>query len=78
MKRGGRGKGHSVCHFRVFCALCHKHAFDAKRRNLDDKITPIILDGYRASNSYKMYDPITQNMSINKYVAMDEGSSWDW
>lgn len=65
-------------HFRVFGALYHKHVLDAKRRNLDDKKTPMLLVCFHANNAYKMHDLVTKKTSINKYIVLDEGNSWDW
>lgn len=67
-----------VHHFRVLGALYHKHVLDVKRRNLDDKKTPMILVRFYENNAYKMHDPVTKKMSINKYIVLDEGDSWDW
>ncbi|RDX60552.1 Copia protein, partial [Mucuna pruriens] len=58
-------------HLKVFVSLCFKHV-PYKRKKLDDKGERMTLVGYHTVWSYKLYNPINQNMTINRDVFIDE------
>ena len=64
-------------HLRVFRSLCFKHVPDERRKKLQDKSVPMILVGYHPIGAYRLYDPLTHKIFINKDVVIDEDGSWD-
>ena len=55
------------------------HIIDEQRSKLDDKIQKYIFIGYDAnSKSYKLYNPNTGKIIINRGVIFDEEGEWDW
>ena len=66
-----------VKHLRVFGSLCFKHVPDERRKKLQDKSVPMILVGYHPIGAYRLYDPLTHKIFINKDVVIDEDGSWD-
>ncbi|GAU21786.1 hypothetical protein TSUD_329110 [Trifolium subterraneum] len=64
----------SVKHLRIFGSLCYRHIPDEMRRKLDDKCEHLILIGYDATSAYKMYNPKSQKVIINRDGVVDEKS----
>lgn len=68
-----------VDHFRIFGCLAHVHVPDHKRIKLDDKSkTHIFLGVSKESKAYKLFDPITKKITINRDVKFEENACWKW
>ncbi|RVW35655.1 Retrovirus-related Pol polyprotein from transposon TNT 1-94 [Vitis vinifera] len=69
----------SVDYFRVFGCISHVHVPDSKRTKLDDKSFSCVLLGVsEESKAYRLYDPISQKIIINRDVVFEEDKNWDW
>ena len=72
------GMNHSVSHLKVFCCVAYAHIPDELRRKLDKKGQKCIFVGYSEdTKSYKLYDPVTKKVIINRDVQFVENESWD-
>ena len=73
------GRMPSVSHLRVFGSLTYVHVPDQQRSKLDDKSEKYVFIGYDASSKgYKLYNPFTSKIIINRDVEFNEGKTWDW
>ncbi|KAF2297179.1 hypothetical protein GH714_018880 [Hevea brasiliensis] len=71
------GRRPDVSHFRIFGCIVYAHVPDEKRRKLDDKGEKCIFLGVSDySKAYKMYNPNTKKIVINRDVICDEASTW--
>jgi len=66
------GNKPSVNHLRVFRSVCYKHVPDARRKKLDDKCEAIVLVGYHKTRAYRLYNPITRKIVINRDIMTNE------
>lgn len=69
----------SVAHLRVFgCIACAKIP-KARRIKLDDKGEKYIFVGYGdRTMGYKLYNPLTKKVIINRDVVSEEDQTWSW
>ncbi|KAI0503926.1 hypothetical protein KFK09_014872 [Dendrobium nobile] len=68
-----------VDHLRVFGNISFVHVPDQKRRKLDKKYKKCVFVGYsESSKAYKLYDPITKKVVVNRDVRFEESLTWDW
>jgi len=73
------GRRPSIRHLRVFGCIAYAHVPDQIRKKLDDKGERCIFIGYCSnSKAYKLYNPETKNVIINRDVTFDEGGMWNW
>lgn len=50
-----------------------------KRSKLDEKVEIGILIGYSSSaKAYRIFNPKTKKISMNRDVQVDEFSTWNW
>jgi transposase InsO family protein len=69
----------SVEYFKVFGCLSHVYVSDNNRTKLDDKSRGYALLGVSVeSKAYRLYDPMSQNIIMNKDIVFEEDKSWDW
>ena len=69
----------SVAHFRVFGCISHVHVPDSKRTKLDDKSVICVLFGVsQESKAYRLYDPNSQKIVVNRDVVFEEDKHWEW
>lgn len=67
----------SVSHLRIFGCVAFAHVPKELRKNLDDKNEKCIFVRYtKQSKAYKLYNPITKNVSISRDVKFLQGQSW--
>ena len=60
-------------HFRIFGCIAYAHIPDEKRKKLDDKGEKCIFLGVSEhSKAYKLYNPITKKIVVNRDVVLDE------
>jgi len=63
----------------VFGCLCFSHIPQAKRDKLDKKSEPGIFVGYSSSSkAYKVYQPQTGKIIVNRDVFFNEEEKWNW
>jgi hypothetical protein len=63
------GLKHNVAHLKVFGCVAYTHVPDELRRKLDKKGYKCIFVGYsEETKGYKLYDPITRKVIINRDV----------
>ena len=69
----------NVDHFKIFGCICYARIPDQTRTKLDEKGEKCIFlgvsDCYKA---YKLYNPITKKIVINRDVIFDEENFWTW
>lgn len=71
------GRKPSANHLKIFGSFSYKHIPDAKRRKLEDKSTPLVLLGYHNTRSYRLFDPYTKQVAINRDVIVLESEVWN-
>lgn len=72
------GRKHNVSHMRVFGCVAYAHVPDELRRKLDNKGEKCIFVGYSdESKAYKLYNPISKKVIINRDVQFIEDEAWD-
>jgi len=70
------GQRPTVDHFRIFGCIAYAHVPDQKRKKLDDKGVKCIFLGISdQSKAYKLYDPMTKKIIINRDMIFDEGQT---
>jgi len=68
-----------VQHFRFFGCTAYVHVPDSQRKKLDDKSTKCILLGLsEESKAYKLYDPKSKKVVIDRDVIFEESQGWNW
>jgi len=68
----------SVAHFIVFGCVAYAHVPKEMRRKIDEKNENCIFLGYNdQSKEYKLYNPMTKKVIINKDVEFKEYEAWD-
>lgn len=67
----------SVDYFRVFGCMSHVHVPDSKRVKLDDKSLKV-LGVSEESKAYRLFDPVSQKIIINRDVVFKEDQQWQW
>ncbi|KAH0632884.1 hypothetical protein KY284_035670 [Solanum tuberosum] len=73
------GQQPDVQHLRVFRCIAFAHVPDQKRTKLDDKANKCVFMGVsRESKDYKLYNPISKMVIINRDVVFDEDNFWSW
>jgi hypothetical protein len=69
----------SIVYFRVFGCISHVHVPDSKRAKLDDKSLACVLLGVsEESKAYRLYDPASQKIIVNRHVVFEEDKGWNW
>jgi len=64
---------------RVFGSIGYIHVSNQERSKLDDKSKRYIFIGYDSSfKEYKLYNPNSGKIVINRDVEFDEEYFWDW
>jgi len=72
------GRMHSVTHMRVFGCVEYAQAPYELRNKLDSKGDKCIFVGYSdESKAYKLYNPLTKKVIINRDVHFIEEEAWD-
>ncbi|KAJ8632816.1 hypothetical protein MRB53_026152 [Persea americana] len=78
-KEAWNGLKPSVEHFRVFGCISHVHIPDNKRVKLDAKSLKCVLLGVREeSEAYRLFDPISKKIIVNRDVVFEEDQEWSW
>ena len=73
------GRKPNVDHFRIFGCICYARIPDQRRTKIDDKGEKCIFLGVsNCSKAYKLYNPITKKIVINRDVIFDEENFWTW
>ena len=69
----------TIEHIRVFGCIGNVHVPAARRLKLDARSQMHILIGYsEESKGYKMFNPLTKEVTISRDVVFDESEPWDW
>ncbi|XP_016730136.1 uncharacterized protein [Gossypium hirsutum] len=69
----------SLAHLRTFGCTCYAQVPAVKRRKLDKKAQVGISVGYNTvKNGYKILDPSTNKILVNRDVVFNEKASWNW
>ncbi|XP_016709144.1 uncharacterized protein [Gossypium hirsutum] len=69
----------SVVHLRIFGCICYAHVLIIKREKLEKKAQLGILVGYNSvEKGYRILDPTTYKVFVNRYVVFDEKAAWNW
>ena len=72
-----RRKKLSVSHLRIFG--CTTYALVDLRTKLDDKSVKCVFIGYATqSKAYRLYNPLTGKIIVNRNVVFDEDAGWVW
>nr|GEV34256.1 retrovirus-related Pol polyprotein from transposon TNT 1-94 [Tanacetum cinerariifolium] len=72
------GNKPSVSHLRVFGSVCYALRTGHKHK-LEDKSQKFIFVGYCTnSKAYRLFDPLTQRLSVSRNVVFDENVDWKW
>lgn len=67
------GNKPDLSHVRIFGSVAYKHVPKQLRRKLDDKSKKMVLVGYQGNSAnYRLYDPLTQKVSVSRDVVFDE------
>ena len=78
-KEAWSGRNPVVDHFRIFGCIVYAHVPDEKRKKLDNKGEQCVFLGIiEESKAYKLINPITKKIIINRDVIFDEESTWNW
>ena len=68
----------SIRYLKVFGCIAYTHVLNQLSKKLDDKGEKCIFIGYSTnSKAYKLYNPETKKVIINKDVMFDEEGRWD-
>jgi hypothetical protein len=63
---------------KVFGCVSYTHVPDDLRRKMDNKVHKCIFVGYsEETKGYKLYDPLTRKLIINRNVQFMENEAWD-
>jgi hypothetical protein len=69
----------SVGYFRVFGCIGHVHVPHEKRTKLDSRSTKCVLLGVsEETKGYRMFNPLTKKLIINRDVIFEENATWNW
>lgn len=69
----------AVHFFRIFRCITYAHVPENQRKKLDDRSVKCILLGVsEESKAYRLFDPTSQKILINRDVVFDETAKWDW
>ena len=69
---------HNVTHLRAFGCVAYAHDLDELRNMFDNKGKKCIFVGYSdESKAYKLYNPSTKKVIINRDVHFIEEEVWD-
>lgn len=60
---------------KVFDSICYKHVSDTRRKKLDNKRESMIHVGYKNSEAYTLFIPISDNIIISRDIVIDENYS---
>eukprot|EP00253_Pinus_taeda_P010971 PITA_10971 len=72
------GRKKNVTHMRFFGCVAYAHVPDELRKELDNKGEKCIFVGYSdESKAYKLYNPSTKKVIINRDVQFIEEEAWD-
>jgi len=72
------GRKHSMTHMRVHECVAYAHVLDELRKNLNKKGEICKFFGYNdESKAYKLYNPLTKKVIINRDVKLIEEEAWD-
>ncbi|OMO58967.1 Integrase, catalytic core [Corchorus capsularis] len=73
------GQKPNVTHLRIFGSVCYARIPKAKRGKLDEKAEVGVFVGYNTrSKGYKIFNPATSNVYVNRDVNFDENAAWNW
>jgi transposase InsO family protein len=68
----------NVAHLRTFGCIAYAHLPSELRRKLDDRSEKCIFTSYsETSKSYRLYNPITKKLILNRDVQFLENQFWD-
>ena len=68
----------SVRHLRIFGCIAYALVNSQYRHKLDEKSEKCILIGYSLqSKAYRLYNPVSGKVIINRNVMFDERTSWN-
>lgn len=68
-----------ISQFKTFGCIGFVHAFDQKRRKLDDKSNKCVLLGVNEGfKAYKLYNLVNKNIYISRDVKFQEDVAWEW
>lgn len=74
-----KGEKPTVGHLWVFGCVAHVIIDSHFRQKLDSKTDKYIFIGYcEKSKAYKLYDPNTEKLKINRNVKFFEDTPWSW
>ena len=69
---------HSVSHLKVFGCIAYAHVPKETRIKLGDKSEKCIFVGYdEQSKAYRLFNPITKRLIINRNVVFKKNDTWD-
>lgn len=69
----------SVKNLKVFGCLCYTHVPEVKRDKLDKKAELGIFIGYNLqSKAYRIFHPMTGNVTVSRDVVFIEEDEWNW
>ena len=69
----------SVRHLRIFGCIAYALVNSQNHHKLDEKSEKCILIGYSLqSKAYRLYNPVSGKVIINRNVMFDERASWNW
>jgi hypothetical protein len=67
-----------VAHLRTFRCIAYTHTPSELRKKLDDRSEKCIFTGYsETSKSYRLYNPISKKLILNKDVKFMENQFWN-
>jgi hypothetical protein len=73
------GSTPAVHHLRTFGCIAHVKVTAPNQKKLDDRSRRMIFVGYEAgTKAYRVYEPTTGRVHINRDVVFDEGAQWVW
>ena len=73
------GSTPGVQHLRTFGCIAHMKLTTPNLKKLDDRSRRTIFVGYEAgSKAYRLFDPSTRCIHINRDVVFDEAAQWYW
>jgi len=74
-----RGNKPKVSHLRVFGCIAYALINSPARRKLDEKCEKCIFVGYSTqSKAYKLYNPVSGKITVNRNVVFNEDASWNF
>nr|GEY59349.1 zinc finger, CCHC-type [Tanacetum cinerariifolium] len=74
-----KGRKPNMRHLRVFGCKAYVKVTKPHLKKLDDRSRELVYLGTKPrSNAYRLFDPVTKDMIVSRYVKFKEDEGWGW